>query len=345
VKQIKEQLAKLCAIPSVSGFEDAFADALQELVSEQVDRVERDALGNLIACKRGSGSRPLRLLFDAHIDQIGLMITAIEENGILRFTEIGCINPLTLYGKKVRLFGARERAGVIGMKPPHLSAENSGKGEPIHELFIDAGFSNRREAAGRVRVGDIAVVDYYSDELLGEHYTSSGLDNKAGVLTLVTATLLLSRTNHYHDMYLLFATQEEVGLRGARVGGFACEPDVAVVCDVTFADPGEKSITVQTGKGPVLGKGPNYYPPLVGKLADIARREDIPVQEEIEPRPGGTDARSLQVSRRGVYTAGVYIPLRNMHSPVEIINVKDIYRAAKLLVFLSQEEDLLGETI
>ncbi len=343
VKELKEQLKWLCSLPSVSGFEDEFADRLQERIAAHVDGVERDRLGNLIACKHGFGTQPQRLLFDAHIDQIGLMISAIEENGVLRFTDIGGINPLTLYSKRVRLLGRRERAGVIGMPPPHLTGADGKKGEPLHELFIDAGFKSRRDAERSIQIGDIAVVDCYSDELFGDHFTSSGLDNKAGVLTLLAAAKILSQVRHYHDVYFLFAVQEEVGIRGAKVGSFSIEPDVAVACDVTFADPGDTSISVQTGKGPVLGRGPNFYPPLVRKFSDIAQREDIPIQEEIEPRPGGTDAYYLQVTKRGVFTAGVYVPLRYMHSQVEVIQVKDVYRAAKLLVLLSQEEKMCGE--
>ena len=343
MKELKEQLEKLCLIPSVSGFEDEFADLIQELIAPHVDGVERDRLGNLIACKRGVGMDPQRLLLDAHIDQIGLMINAVEENGILRFTEIGGINALTLYGKRVRLLGKRERAGVIGMPPPHLTGADGQKGEPLHELFIDAGFNSRRDAERSIQIGDIAVVEYYSDELIGDHFTSSGLDNKAGVLTLLVAAKMLSQVKHCHDVYFLFAVQEEVGLRGAKVASFTIEPDVAVACDVTFADPGDAAVAVQTGKGPVLGRGPNFYPPLVGKLSDIAHREDIPIQEEIEARPGGTDAYYLQITNRGVFTAGVYVPLRYMHSQVEVIQVKDVYRAAKLLVLLSQEEKMCGE--
>jgi endoglucanase len=271
------------------------------------------------------------------------MIDGIEENGILRFTEIGGINPLTLYGKRVTLLGRKETVGVIGMRPPHLTGSDGKKGEPLHKLFIDAGFRSRSHAQTHVQIGDIAVVYSYSNRLLGSRFTGSGLDNKSGVLTLLAAASLLSKVRHVHDVYFLFAVQEEVGLRGAQVGSFTIEPDVAVACDVTFADPGDASIAVQTGKGPVLGKGPNFYPPLVHRLADIAKREDIPIQEEIEPRPGGTDAYVLQVTKHGVFTAGVYIPLRYMHSQVEIIDIKDVYRAAKLLVQLSQEEHMCGE--
>jgi putative aminopeptidase FrvX len=343
VDRIKEQLLTLCAIPSISGFEEEMAATIESMIREHVDGIERDKLGNLIALKRGNGAHPRRLLFDAHIDQIGLMITRIEDNGVLRFTQVGGVNPLTLYGKRVRIFGRLETTGIIGTKPPHLISGEEAKAEPVQKLFIDAGYRSRREAQRRVDIGDIALVDYYVDELLGDHVTGSGLDNKAGVLTLLSATELLSRVSHYHDVLLLFAVQEEVGLRGAKVGGFSAHPEVAVVSDVTFADPGEKTIEVKTGKGPVLAKGPNYYPPLVKRIGELAQREDIPVQEEVEPRPGGTDAYFLQVSRTGVYTAGISIPLRYMHSPVEVINVKDVYRASKLLVLISQEAALLGE--
>jgi endoglucanase len=274
-----------------------------------------------------------------------MMISGIEDNGILRFTQVGGINPLTLYGKRVRVYGKREIYGIIGVKPPHLSAPDEKRAEPIHELFIDAGYRSGREAARQVGIGDVVLVDQYVDELQGDHLAGSGLDNKAGVLTLLSAAELLSRVRHYHDVILLFAVQEEVGLRGAKVGGFKLHPDAAVVCDVTFADPGEGSITVKTGKGPVIGRGPGYYPPLVNRIGELAGREDIPVQEEVEARPGGTDAYYLQITRSGVYTAGLYIPLRYMHSPVEIICVKDVYRAAKLLTQLSLQEDLLGEAV
>jgi endoglucanase len=344
VKQIEEDLRKLCGIPSVSGFEDALAETLLNMLKDRVDSVHRDTLGNVIAFKGGGGEHRRRLLFDAHIDQIGLMITAIEENGILRFTKIGGVHQQTLYGKRVRIYGQSEVFGVIGATPPHL-LKGGGEGnsiEPMQDLYIDAGFAARRQAESRIRIGDVALVDFKSELLMGEHFTSSGLDNKAGVAVLLSASRLLSKITHYHDIVFLFAVQEEVGLRGAKVGGFSLEPDAAVACDVTFADPFEGAGSVQTGKGPVVGKGPNFYPPLVKRIGNIAAREDIPVQEDIEPRPGGTDAAVLQITKRGVYTAGVYVPLRYMHSQVEVVSMRDAYRASKLLMHLSLEEDIPG---
>jgi endoglucanase len=344
VKQIEEYLHKLCSIPSVSGFEDEFASTLLAILEDQADSVHRDILGNVIAFKEGSGENRRRLLFDAHIDQIGLMITAIEENGILRFTGIGGVNQQTLYGKRVHVHGRNRISGIIGTVPPHLlTGDGDGnRVEKMQELFIDAGFSSRREAESGVSIGDVALVDFESAVLMGDHFTGSGLDNKAGVAVLLSASLLISKMAHYHDIVFLFAVQEEVGLRGAKVGGFSVEPDAAVACDVTFAEPFDPTGSVKTGKGPVVGKGPNFYPPLVKRIDEIAVREDIPVQEEIDPRPGGTDADVLQTTKRGVYTAGVFIPLRYMHSQVEIINMRDVYRASKLLMHLSFEEHIPG---
>lgn len=342
MEELKNYLEKISQVPSVSGFEDEFADCVLSLIKDKVDSVRKDCLGNIFAFKKGGGENRLKLLFDAHMDQIGLMITRIEENGILRFTGIGVINPLALYGKRVKVFGRQDLFGVIGMKPPHLSTgKEIAAVDPVEKLFIDTGYSSREEALEVVSVGDVALPCFYLKELLGNHYTGSGFDNMAGVLALISMIDLMISINNYHDVYLLFSAQEEVGLRGAKVGGYTLNPDIAVICDVTFADPGVSTIDVKTGKGPVVGKGPNYYPPLVKRICDIAEREDIPVQEEVEPRPGGTDAYYLQITKQGVYTAGLSIPLRYMHSPVEIIDLKDIYRASKLMMYLAAEKSLI----
>jgi len=345
MKKLKDHIKEISQLPSVSGFEDAFARLLLSRMEGRVDRCERDTLGNVIGVKNGYEGSGMRLLFEAHMDQIGLMIQSIEENGILRFTGIGGINPLTIYGKRVRLYGKQTVFGVIGMKPPHISTkEEQGRMRPISELFIDIGCRTREEALTFVTPGDTGVVDFIPDFLMAEHFSSSGLDNRAGVLTLLSLIDLLQDTRPIHDILLLFAVQEEVGLRGAKVAGYTLNPDVAVVCDVTFGDPVGNLTEIATGKGPVIAKGPNYYPPLVKKLCEIARREDIPFQEEVEERPGGTDAYYLQIARRGIYTAGLSIPLRYMHSPVEIINVKDVYRASKLMLHLALEEKILADT-
>jgi putative aminopeptidase FrvX len=344
---IKSYAEKVAAIPSVSGFEEVLADLVVSLLDGKIDSVARDRMGNVVAEKAGFGAKKLKVLVEAHMDQIGLMITKVEENGVLRFTNVGGINPVTLFGKRVRVLGRETIYGVIGMKPPHIATEEElSEVESLDKLYIDIGLDSKSGSERFVEVGDTAVLDYTSSMLMGDHFCSSGLDNKAGVLTLLAFADLLAVMKTCHDLSILFSVQEEVGLRGAKVAGYSISPDVALVCDVTFADPmgSGTGSEIVTGRGPAVSKGPGYYPPLVKRMREIAGREDIPVQEEIEARPGGTDAYAIQTTRRGVYTGGISVPLRYMHSQTEIINIKDVYRASRLLAHLVMEPDLLGQS-
>jgi endoglucanase len=342
---IKCYAEKVVEIPSVAGFEEALAALVQSFLDGKTDSVARDRIGNVVAKKAGCGEKKLTVLIEAHMDQIGLMITKVEENGVLRFTNVGGINPITLFGKRVRVLGRETLFGVIGMKPPHIATEEEfAEVESIDKLYIDIGLDSKSGSERFVDVGDIAVLDYSSSMLLGDHFCSSGLDNKAGVLTLLAFTDLMTAMKSYHDLSILFSVQEEVGLRGAKVAGYSISPDVAIVCDVTFADTmgSGTGSEIVTGRGPAVSKGPGYYPPLVKRIQEVAKREDIPVQEEIEAKPGGTDAYAIQTTKRGVYTGGISVPLRYMHSQTEIISVKDVYRASKLLAHLAMDPELLG---
>jgi endoglucanase len=385
MKKLAEQMLRLASLPAVTGREEQAADFLVSQLEPYVDHVERDVLGNVIGRIKGCGEHPLRLMLDAHADHIGLMIRSIERNGVLRFTGMGGVNRLTLCGKRVKILGTgsgtagggtagsrtaggepagRGLPGIIGMTPPHLATgKDKNKVPPMHELYIDAGFSSREQAQELVSVGDVAYIDQPVRKLLSHHICGPGLDNRAGVMSVLHAAQLLGGRKPYHHLIFLFTVQEEVGLRGARTGAFGTEPDAAVACDVDFADPGAGSAgsrgsagstggrqsttgspafteTITTGAGPVVGFGPNFYPPLVRTIRTIAGREDIPLQNTVEARPGGTDATAIQVSRSGVYTAALYVPLRYMHSPAEIVSLKDLHRAAKILMYLACEPEL-----
>jgi len=344
LKYLEKHIESMMKTPSVSGYEKDFARQIQEKILPFVDKTEIDTLGNLIAYKKGTGKNKLKIMLSAHMDQIGLMITKIEENGILRFAPIGGINPLTLYGKRISIFtGKTTVTGIIGMKPPHLSDPSNNKPEAISELFIDCGFMDSKTCSEKITVGDLALVDFEFQKLKNNHYSCSGFDNKAGVLTILSAAEILSAREHYHDVIYLFSVQEEVGCRGAKVGTFFVEPDIALICDVTFGDPKGNISDVKTGEGPALAKGPNYHPYIISRLEELAETEDIPFQVEIESRPGGTDAYVTQVSRSGVFSALISIPLRYMHTQVEIINLKDIYRASKLMADFVNQENVIPE--
>lgn len=371
MKFLEENIEKLMKIPSISGFEDEFADEIIKLAGNYVDSYKKDKLGNLILFKEGYGKEKLKIMYCAHMDQIGLMILKIEENGVLKFAKVGGINPLTLYGKRVKIiknlninnnekkldknienkiqnqnktetnkFGIEYIYGIIGMKPPHL-VEDESKVEKIDELYIDCGFSSYEEASKHIKIGDIAILDSDFIKLKANNYSYIGFDNKAGVLTLISLCNLLKDIKPYHDLYIVFSTQEEVGLRGAKVSAFSIYPDIAIVCDVTFGDPRGNISDVKTSSGPVISKGPNYHPSLVSSIENICSEEDIPYQTEIEARPGGTDAYITQITKAGIYSSLISIPLRYMHTQVEVINLKDIYRASKIMYYLSLKEKLI----
>jgi len=343
VEQYYAFISELLKIPAITGFEEKAAKFIEKSMKPLCDKVEIDVMGNVIAYKKGSGKKKVKLLFETHYDQIGIMITKIEENGIIRFTNIGGINKKSLPGKKVKIFGKEEVFGIIGTKPPHLmSDEEIKKIDPINKLFIDCGF-NKEEVEKIVSVGDVGLVDFEPQKLVGSSYMSAGFDDKAGAIVLYMAATLLDKMPPYHDIYFCFSVQEEVGLRGANTAAFAIDPDFAISCDVTFGDPVGNPIKLSIGKGPAIAFGPGHTPSFVKKIKEIAEKEDIPFQLEIEPRPGGTDAAIIQVSRKGVRTALLGIPLRYMHSQIEVINTKDLYRAAKIYANVATSEELLAK--
>lgn len=332
---------ELLKIPAITGFEENAAKFIEKSMKPLCDNVKIDTMGNVIAFKKGNGKNKAKILFETHYDQIGIMITKIEENGILRFTNIGGINKKALPGKRVKIFGKEEVFGIIGTKPPHLmSNEEIKKIDPIDKLFIDCGF-NKDEIEKKVSVGDVGIIDFEPTRLLGSSYMSAGFDDKAGAIVLYMAANIISKMQPYHDIYFCFSVQEEVGLRGATTAAFAIDPDFAISCDVTFGDPVGNPLKLTIGKGPSISFGPGHTPGFVKKIKEIAEFEDIPYQFEIEPRPAGTDAAVIQITRKGVRTALLGIPLRYMHSQVEIINMKDLYRAAKLYALVATSENLL----
>jgi len=343
VERFEAFTSELLKIPAITGFEEKAAKFIEKSMKPLCDSIEKDVMCNIIAYKKGNGKKKVKLLFETHYDQIGIMITKIEENGTLRFTNVGGINKKALPGKRVKIFGKKEVYGIIGTKPPHLMSSNEIKKiDPLDKLFIDCGY-NKEEIEKIVSIGDVGLIDFEPQKLIGSSYMSAGFDDKAGAIVLYMAANLLFKMQPYHDIYFCFSVQEEVGLRGAKTAAFAIDPDYAISCDVTFGDPVGNPLKLSCGKGPTISFGPGHTPAFVKKIKEIAEKEDIPYQFEIEPRPAGTDAAVIQISRKGVRTALIGIPLRYMHSQVEIINMKDLYRAAKLYSYIAASEELLAK--
>ncbi len=326
-------LKQLTETPGLTGFEQAIRGEIEAIWSPLADEIASDTLGNLIAIKRGSGSEPRRkLMLASHMDEIGLMVARIR-GAFLSVTEIGGVDIRLLLGQPVTVHGRRDLPGVVGSRPPHLlAAGEADKLVPWDDLVVDVGLP-AEEVAELVRVGDLISFRQQVREMLGGRVAAKALDNRASVAAITVCLEALQSRTHAWDVIAVATVQEEETLGGAKTSAFGLEPDVAIAVDVTFAEgPGVSSAeSVPLGQGPTLGYGPNNHPGVHQGLAEAAKAIELPFHIEPMPRGSGTDAWAMEVVRSGVPTGVVSIPQRNMHMPVEVVDVKDIERAGRLL--------------
>jgi endoglucanase len=328
-------LETLSNVRGVSGDESAVRSIIAGELQKHVDEYRVDALGNLIACKRAgrkSGS-PLRVLLAAHMDEVGLLATHIDRDGFIHFDKVGGIDDRILPGKAVSI-GAQGVPGVLGFKPRHRSSPSERRQVVAsHDLVIDIGATSKEQAAQLVNPGDyITFATAFSP--IGENCVrGKALDDRAGCAML----LELVRETYPFELYAAFTTQEEIGLRGARVAGYAVAPDYAFVLEATVCDDSPKSKegspTTRLGAGPALTLADRRLladKRLVHLLADTAREHKIPFQFK-QPLVGSTDAGALHRTRAGVPSAVVSLPARYIHSPAAIISMDDYSNAVKLL--------------
>jgi endoglucanase len=331
-------LHRLLDAPGPSGFETAPARAWREEAAALADEVTVDVSGNSTAVLNPRGAP--RIMFAGHIDEIGLMVSHVDDDGFLAFQGIGGWDPQVLVGQRV-VIAARGGAvpGVIGRKPIHLlKPEDKDKAIKIVDLWIDIGAKNRKDALRRVRVGDPAVMAVAALTLPNGRLASRSIDNRIGAFVVLEALRRLRRPRPQAAVHAVATAQEEIGWfgGGARTSATGLEPAVAIVVDVTHATdhPGadKKEVgDVRLGGGPVLSRGSSVNPVVFALLADTAEREEIPYQLQAAPRDTGTDADAIATAHRGVATGLVSVPNRYMHSPNEMVDVDDLDRAAALL--------------
>lgn len=329
---IAEQLRKLSEASGVSGYEGSVRELVAEAMRPYVDDLRTDVMGNLIGLRRGAGQEPRRkVMLAGHMDEIGLMVTQVEK-GFLHFADIG-FDVRILPGQAVLVHGKTPLPGVVAARPPHIqSPEESKKVTPLDKLFIDVGLTPE-EAAEQVHVGDLITLCSPYTPLRNERVSAKAMDDRASVVAILACLDELARMRHTWDVFAVATVQEEVGLRGAFAGTYGLFPDVGIAIDVSFAEsPGLSDVdTIEMGGGPGIAIGPNIHPKLYDALVETARRNEIPFQVEAEPRGTGTDGNAIQITRSGVPTAVVYIPLRYMHTPIETLDLKDVRRTARLL--------------
>ncbi len=338
-------LRELVDTPSPSGFEWGIQQIIRRRMEGFCDEARMDVHGNVMGVVNGGA--PLRIMLAGHCDEIGLMITHIDEKGFLYFAAVGGVDSAVTVGQRVRIHSAKKTVcGVIGRKPIHLlEQEERGKASKLHEMWIDIGARKKKEAEKLVAVGDYATVDVGLIELANDLVAGRGFDDRAGAFVVVETLRRLKGRKLRVAVFGVTTVQEELGLRGARTSAFGIDPHVGIAIDVGFASdhPGadpKRTGECRLGKGPALHRGPNINPVLGRLLEETAARKKLPVQITAEPRATGTDANAMQVNRTGVATALVSVPCRYMHTPVEVISLDDLDNASRLLAdFLTNLSD------
>lgn len=345
-------LKSLLSVAGISSYEHPAAQLIDEKWRPLVDETRLSRLGSLEALKRGSGPEPRpSIMIATHMDAIGMMVTSIAD-GFLHVTQVGGIDPRILPGTPVIVHASasgEELPGVVVMPPARALPASVGDGVVgLEYLLVDVGLLPK-EVAAKVRTGDPVSFATEPKELAGEVISGHTLDNRASVAVLTVALEELQKKSHAWDVWAVATVQEEVGLLGAFTSAFGLRPQIAIAIDVTFAKgPGANDWqTLPLGKGPTLTMGPNMHPYLYKALKELAEKLEIPFQPEVTPRMSGTDAYATQITAEGIPTMVIGIPLRYMHTPVEIVALKDIQRAGRLLAefIASLEADFVEKIV
>ncbi len=320
-----ELLKKLTGAWGPSGCEGKITEVIKNEVEAISDEIYTDALGNLICRKKGNGKK---VMFASHMDEIGIVVTFIDEKGFLRFADVGGLYLRNLINRRVRF-----ENGIIGV----IGTEENNEKRQMAKMFIDIGAKDREEAEKMVSIGDMAVFEGELSLQNGK-IISKALDNRAGCYVLIEA---MKRVKSENDLYFCFTTQEEVGLRGARTAAFKIEPEYALSVDVTdIGDtPKAPKMAVKLGNGAAV-KVMDYSVitshEVREKLIEVAERRGIKYQREIMME-GGTDAGVIHFTKGGVKTGGISIPTRYIHSPSEMIDEKDLAASIDLLIGFAEE--------
>jgi putative aminopeptidase FrvX len=330
MQALKELLFRLCSAPGTSGWEDAAAEVIRAELS-RFGRVEQDCMGNITA-HMGKAGAQRHVLLDAHMDQVGLVVTYIDENGFLKVAPAGGVDRRVLPGSPVTIYGEEKIQGIVCCLPPHLSDGGEEKVAAVDRMSVDAGLP-KEEAERLIPLGSRIVVDGPPRELLGTRVASAALDDRAGVAALIRCAELLTEEPIGCELTLLCSSREETGAEGAKTAAYSAKPTEAIIVDVSFAAqpgvPREKACPL--GGGPMIGRAPLLSRLLSDRLAELAEEYQIPYQLEIMGGSTGTNTDEIAALRGGVPSAMVSIPLRYMHTPAEIVDLEDIEHTAQLL--------------
>lgn len=325
-------LKALCSLDGVySGAMNA-AEEAKKMLAPFCDEIKTLNDGSIAGVKKCKNKNAKKIMIDAHIDEIGLMISEIDEKGFLHFVPVGGVDIKTLPASEVNVFGKKTIKGIIGTKPPHLqSADEHSKAFLCEDLTIDTGYG-KEEIEKIVKIGDYALVCGEFTCLSENEYSSKSMDNRAGVCSVLMAAEALSTCDLDADVYYVFSCGEEFDMSGALIAANTIKPDISVSVDVTHgvtADNKESAYVL--GDGPSYSVGPNISKKLVSLIKEAAIENKIEIHPEVDGGSSGTNAWAIQVAGTGVLTAVLSIPLKYMHTQVETIDISDIKKVSVLL--------------
>jgi endoglucanase len=349
MEETKQLLKELVGIPGLSGHERLIQETIAEKWKSLTDEMETSKLGSLHGLCHGLGKEPRNsILIATHMDTIGLMVTGIED-GMLHLSAIGGVDVSTLPGLTVTVHTREQNLpGLVILPPRHTLPPQNASGSPkLEHLLVDTGLSSK-EVAKKVHIGDLVTYTLEPFDMGDGYFSSPALDNRASVAVLTETLKLLKTRRHSWDVWAVATVQEEIGLIGAATSGYQLRPTLGVVVDVNFASgPGTPSHeSFEMDKGPTFDFGPSTHPKLFQSFINLANSIEIPYQRCVYHRRSGTDADKLQLAAEGIPTMGVSIPLRYMHTPVEMIQLRDIQRTARLLAaFITQLDETYMDTL
>jgi len=336
-REVREFLVDIVNAVSPTGYEAGAQKVFRSYMEKVADEIRSDSHGNVMAILNPEGTP--RVMLAGHCDELGFQIHYVDDDGFLYFLPLGGHDQGIVPGRRVTIHAAKGPVpGVIGKKPIHLMSDEDRKSPwKIKNLWIDIGAKDKKRALELVEIGDPVTYDETFRELDGEIAVARGFDDKIGVFAVGHALQLLKEGPPPEAAVFVVSTvQEEIGLRGARTAAFGIDPAVGVAVDVTFASDHpsvekKEAGEIKVGRGPVIARGPNISHKVFDRLVEAAREEQIPYQVEAVNRGTGTDANVIQTTRAGVATGLVSVPNRYMHTPAELVSLRDAENVGKLL--------------
>lgn len=331
----KEKLQKLVNAYGVSGDEFRVAEIAADILKPYMDKVEIDKLGNVVGYRSCGKPGAKKLMLDAHLDQIGFLVTGITDEGFLRFMAMG-VDPRMLLGSELYVLPKNGEPiyGVVCSTPPHIQKPGDNKKSvPIDQMLLDVGMPYEM-VSEKIEIGDYIAFANDAIDLLGDCISGKSMDDRACFMTIIHALDLLGDAKLDVDLIVVGSTKEEVGGHGAMSRAYIDKPDYAIAIDVGHAKTADSTPmdrTQEFGGGPIIGFGANSIPKFARKVVEVARAKEIPYQVEAIPSASGTNAWSIQIVDEGVCTLVISLPLRYMHSPVEMLTLSDVYNVGKLL--------------